>query len=81
MIVSIPSINNARDTLDILMEKMEEHASTADLRRMEIRDSSLEATLYVAANSAASVAEIIDTIRTQFPSAEIAFIEHEPGLG
>jgi hypothetical protein len=81
MIISVPSTNTARATLDVLMEQMGQHASTVDLRRMEVRKESLEATLYVAANSATSIADIIDTVRSMIPAAEIAFIEQEPGLG
>ena len=81
MIVSVPATNTARTTLDVLMDQMEEHASTVDLRRMEVRGDSLEATLYVAANSATGIADIIDTVRSTISDAEIAFIEQEPGLG
>jgi uncharacterized membrane protein YhiD involved in acid resistance len=81
MIMSVPSSNTAQETLAIVMELMEEHATTVDLRRMEVRGQSLEATLYVAAKNAESIAATVDAVRSQIPDAEIAFIEQEPGIG
>ena len=80
MIVSVPGVNTARETFDTLVEHIKEHAGMVDLRRIEAKDDSLEATLYVSANSAGSVADIIDSVRSTISGAEIAFIEQETGF-
>lgn len=81
LIMSVPSSNTARETLATVLELMQEHATTVDLRRMEVRGEMLEATLYVAAKSAEGIAEMIDSVRSSIPDAQIAFIEQEPSLG
>ena len=80
MIISVPGISTARETFDTLMEQIKEHAEMIDLRRIETKDDTLEATLYVSTSSAGRIADIIDAVRARFPGAEVAFIEQETGF-
>ena len=57
-----------------------EHAQMVDLRRIEAKGDTIEATLYVSADSASGIADIIDAVRARIPGSEVAFIEQETGF-
>jgi hypothetical protein len=80
MIISMPGISAAREAFDALIDDIKDYATMVDLRRMESKGDVLEATLYVSAKNAGSIADIIDAVRARVSGAEIAFIEQETGF-
>ena len=80
MIISVPGTNAARATFDSLMDQIKDHAEMVDLRRIEAKGDTIEATLYVSVSTAGGIADIIDGVRTAIPGAEVAFIEQETGF-
>lgn len=50
-------------------------ASASDLRRFDVRDSSMEAIYLLDISSAGDLSELIDELRRQFPSAGVTFLD------
>jgi hypothetical protein len=56
---------------------LRQHVSTGDLRRIDKRDGTLEATYWVEVNDSASVARMIEEFERTFPGIGITFIDQQ----
>jgi hypothetical protein len=80
MLLEIPNVDEAKTTFDKIIASLDEHAISADLRRMDMRGSNFEATLFVAAQSAGDIASLIDIVRADYPEVGVTFVEQETGF-
>lgn len=80
MLLELPDVDEAKSTFDRIIASLESHAISADLRRMDMRGSRFEATLFVAARSAGDIASMIDLVRAEYPDVGITFVEQETGF-
>jgi len=81
MRVEIPNTDDGKAVFDSLVEELAQHISEADLRRVDMHGSTLEATFYVAAKDEGAVADLLGSIRQRYPQASVTFVEQTSGLG
>lgn len=80
MRIIVPEIVHAKSTFDEVIKSLAHHAKSADLRRIDVNGTSMEATMYVSTEDSSDITSIIDEIRSQFPEAEISFVQQETGF-
>ncbi len=64
-----------------IREVLIEHASRADLRRMDSSSASLQATYLVSLSSDQALFSLMDALRAQLPDCEVSFVEQDNSLG
>ena len=57
-----------------------EHVKVADLRRMDVRDGSMQATFYIDCDNDQVLMDAIDSLKKNFPGASISFVDQEQVL-
>ena len=80
MRIIMPDIGQAKDAFEGVVASLTLHAKSADLRRIDVRGNTLEATLYVSTRHSSDITTIIDELRGQFPEVEISFVQQETGF-
>lgn len=69
--------NAFRQINDVLLE----HVETAELRRLDRRDTSLQATYLIHCQNDQALAGLMNDLRAQLPDCELTFVEQDNTLG
>ena len=78
MNVLTSSSDNAFERINELLFR---HVETADLRRLDRTESSLQATYLIASPSDQALASLMDDISAELPGCEFSFVEQDNTLG
>lgn len=73
--VSLPGAEKAKGALHDLLDVLGRSASTVDLRRYDVQDSTLDATFYVECRGPGEVTAIHSEVADRFPGATLTFVE------
>jgi len=80
MRIVMPDIDQASGAFESVVTSLAEHAHSADLRRIDVSGSVMEATMYVSTRDPSEITSIMDELRGQFPGVEISFVQQETGF-
>jgi len=90
LLVSRPTKNNlylnvlaqpADNAFSQINQLLLKHARSADLRRLDRSDSSLQATYLIACPNDEALASLMDDLSAQIPGGEFSFVEQDNTLG
>ena len=74
----VPSPENSFAQINQVLLK---HVESADLRRLDRSDATLQATYLIACPSDGALTALMDDIATHFPACECSFVEQDNTLG
>ncbi|HIF95367.1 MAG TPA: DUF4956 domain-containing protein [Myxococcales bacterium] len=75
--IDCPVPEGAASPIPELEAVLRQHVSTGDLRRIDKRDGTLEATYWVEIDDTASIAQMIEEFERAFPGIGITFIDQQ----
>lgn len=78
--VEMPSTNSGGDLFHRVAQTVADHAAAADVRRVDVGDSQLQATFFIDCRDNTQLFDVIDALETEFPSASVSFVDHRRGL-
>jgi hypothetical protein len=70
-----PSEEEREPRLDSLNEVIGRHVATGDLRRVDMRNGTLEATYYIDMSKNAEISALLDDLHRSFPGIGVSFID------
>jgi len=73
--VDLAGENNEHERIDTLSEVIARHVRTSDLRRIDSREGSLEATYFVDVDASNRISALIDELNRSFPGIGVSFID------
>jgi hypothetical protein len=62
-------------TLSDLLDAIKPHAQEVDLRRIDVQDTSFEASLIVDINENDQIGSLLDSVQGTFPDATVSVVE------
>jgi len=69
------------NTFELIKEVLLRHVDTADLRRLDNNDSTLQATYFIRCPDDAALVALMDDLSARVPGSSCTFVEHDHILG
>ena len=75
------STSNQENAFSTINSILTEHTKSANLRRLDKDDNSLQATYLIYCPDASAVSTLMDTLRSKLPACRLSFVEQDNTLG
>lgn len=73
--IEVPETESQEGTLQAIHKTLEHHTRVSDMRRLDVRDGTLQATYYVDCKDQATLVALMENLKRTFAGAAISFVE------